>query len=131
MADRNDSRAPLQHESLFEQSPAPTVVVQDGVLRHVNRAFAHLYGAAAAEIEGRPFVDIIDAHDRGHVAEHLEALRRGSANTHRLQVRLRRPTDGDLWVYVTCAAIEYGGRPAATNTTRSTPAAMRWCSRPA
>jgi two-component system cell cycle sensor histidine kinase/response regulator CckA len=116
MADRSGPRAPLQYETLFDQSPAPTVVVQDGVLRYVNRAFARLYGAAAAEIEGRLFVDIIDAHDRGHVTEHLEALHRGGADAHRLQVRLRRSSGSDLWVYVTCAAIEHGGRPAAIAT---------------
>ena len=116
MADSTDPGARLQSESLFDQSPAPTVLVQDGVLRYVNRAFARLYGVAAAEIEGRLFVDIVDAHDRGHVAEHLEALHRGGADAHRLQVRLRRPTGGDLWVYVTCAAIEYDGRPAAIAT---------------
>jgi two-component system cell cycle sensor histidine kinase/response regulator CckA len=116
MVDRSGPRAPLQYESLFDQSPAATVLVQDGVLRNVNRAFARLYGAAAAEIEGRLLVDIVDAHDRGHVAEHLEALRRGGTDTHRLQVRLRRPAGGDLWVYVTCAAIEYHGRPAAIAT---------------
>lgn len=116
MADRSGPRALLQDESLFDQSPAPTVLVQDGVLRHVNRAFARTYGSTAAEIEGRLLVDIVDAHDRGHVAEHLEALRHGSADTHRLQVRLRRPAGGDLWVYVTCAAVEYGGRPAVIAT---------------
>src|SRR5436190_18215207 len=113
MADRSGRRGAFQHESLFEQSPAPSFLVQDGVLRYVNRAFAGLYGAAAADIEGRLLVDLVDAHDRGHVVEHLESMQRGAADAHRLQVRLRRPAGDDLWVSVTLAAIDYGGRPAA------------------
>ncbi len=108
----SDSGPRTHPDSLADLSPVPLFLVQDRTVRYANQAFCELCGVPAADVVGRPIVDLLHAHDRGHVLERLDEHQRGRTETHSAQFRLRRPSGDDVWVFGTLVARSAGGRPA-------------------
>ena len=103
-------------DSLTDLSPVPLFLVQDRTVRYANQAFCDLCGASTADVVGRPLVDLIHTHDRGHVLERLDEHQRGRIDTHRAQFRLRQPSGEDVWVFATLVARLVNRRPATLGT---------------
>ena len=107
---------PRMSDSLADLSPVPLFLVQDRVVRYANQAFCDLCGVSMAEVVGRPIVDLIHSHDRGHLLERMDEHQRGRTDTHRAQFRLRQPSGHDVWVFATLVARSVSGRPATLIT---------------
>jgi PAS domain S-box-containing protein len=103
-------------DSLADLSPVPLFLVQDRTVRYANQAFCDLCGATMAEVVGRPVVELIHAHDRGHLLDRMDEHQRGRIDTLRAQFRVRQPSGQDVWVFATLAARTVNDRPATLGT---------------
>jgi len=107
---------PRMTDSLADLSPVPLFLVQDRVVRYANQAFCDLCGTPMADVVGRPIVDLIHTHDRGHLLERMDEHQRGRTDTHRAQFRLRQPSGQDVWVFAMLVARSVKGKPATLGT---------------
>jgi PAS domain S-box-containing protein len=98
-------------DSLADLAPVPLFLVQDRIVRYANQAFCDLCAATMAEIVGRPIVDLIHTHDRGHLLERMDEHQRGRTDSYRAQFRLRQPSGHDVWVFATLVARSVDGKP--------------------
>jgi PAS domain S-box-containing protein len=108
---------PRHFDGLADLSPVALFLVQERVVRYANQAFCDLCGGlAGADVVGRPIVDLVHSHDRGHVVERLDEHQRGRTDTHQAQFRLRHPSGHDVWVFATLVARALNGKPATLGT---------------
>lgn len=107
-----------QSEALFralvEQTLAGVYVIQDGMFRYVNPAFAALFGfASAAELIDRvPTMALVAPADRQRVAEQVRNRLTGVEESARYTFHGLKADGGLLEVEIHGRAIEWQGRPA-------------------
>lgn len=103
-------------EDALENAGVGIYVLQDGRFRYVNRRFAEMFGYAAAELEGRPYLDVIAEDDRPLVAGKVRAKIDGCEPLTVYSFRGRRKDGSLIYVEVTSSRTTFGGRPAVHGT---------------
>jgi PAS domain S-box-containing protein len=104
-----------RYRLLVENANEAILVVQDGMLKFVNRMTAELSGYSEQELTSRPFLEFIPPDDRGMVVErHLKRLK-GNASQSRYAFRLVTRDGSIKWVEIGAVLIDWEGRPATLN----------------
>ena len=106
-----DSRE--QYRILVDNANEAIVVVQDGLLKFVNRiAFEILPGYSKEELVSKPFIDFVHPDDRARIANTFTDRLRGEALELRNQYRLIMRDGTTKWVVIGSALIHWEGKPA-------------------
>ncbi len=101
-------RSEKDFRRMIELAPDLISVCRDGIIQLINPAGANMLGIWPVDsLVGRPFIDFVQADDRGLLADGLEALAERAA---RLPLRLKRVGGAD--VEVELAALRYTGDDA-------------------
>jgi PAS domain S-box-containing protein len=101
-------RSEKDFRRMIELAPDLISVCRDGIIQLINPAGANMLGIWPVDsLVGRPFIDFVQADDRGLLADGLEAL---AERTARLPLRLKRVGGAD--VEVELAALRYTGDDA-------------------
>jgi PAS domain S-box-containing protein len=98
---------------LIDNAGEGIAVIQDGVLKFVNRRFTELSMYSAEELISRPFVDLIHPDDREMVAEYHAKRMRGDAVPQHYQFKWIDKEGVPKWVEVDVALLTWEGKPAA------------------
>lgn len=103
-----------QYKSLVESSPDSILIVQDGRVRFVNRAFMETFGVEAREIEGSTFElsRIFDRSSSALASGRIEAWERGE-DPDPAEVLGQDAEGRTRHLELRGSRIEYQGRPAA------------------
>jgi PAS domain S-box-containing protein len=100
--------------AVFEGAAIGIAVIDlGGQLQSTNRALRELLGQPDEELRGQSFLSVIHPEDRGRLAEHHDALLRGSGVSATLEVRLARRDGRVVWAHLSASmAIGDDGSPA-------------------
>jgi len=99
------------YRTLVENAVEAITLVQDGIIRFVNRRGAEFTGLTVEQLEGRPFAELIAEEDR----EMVKALHRRRLDGEELAPYTFRIRDaaGELkWIEISGVKVAWGGRPA-------------------
>ena len=113
-AERQIVEDEAKFRSLVEQNVAGIFIIRDdGTIGYVNPFFAGVLGYAAADLIGRPLLDILSEDEKPAVREKLEAQLAGDAEfvQHNLTMPARDGRPIDLMVNASRSIFE--GRPAS------------------
>ncbi len=103
-----------EYRVLFEENPAPMLVYEPKSyeVMAINQAFARVYGFEAAEIVGRPFIDLIGEAQRQAMIDAVSRLQveQVAASSSRWSALTREGERRS--VEITSQAINFGGRPS-------------------
>jgi PAS domain S-box-containing protein len=104
----------VQYKSLVESSPDSILIVQDGNVRFVNRAFAETFGIPESEIvaEGLRLSRIFDPSSAALAAGRIDAWERGEAPGP-VEVLGQDAQGRNRHLELRGSRIDYQGRPAA------------------
>jgi PAS domain S-box-containing protein len=117
-AERNLQDSEEAYRRLFELSPVPMSVHQDGAFVFVNAAAARLLGAAsAAEIQGRRVSEFLVAADPARLPVPA-AADPASGESPFYEARIVRLDGSELEVEVATAPITFAGAPATQTVAR-------------
>lgn len=97
---------------LVDNAGEGIAVIQDGVLKLVNRRFTELSRYSAGELISRPFADLIHPDDRDRAAEYHARRLRGEAAPQRYQFKWIDREGVTRWAEVNVVAFTWEGRPA-------------------
>jgi PAS domain S-box-containing protein len=121
-----------RYRSLIENANEAIYVVQDGIIKFINRAGVEVFGYSEQEIISKSFIEFIHPEDRSMVAEHNLTRRNGADIASRRAFRTICK-DGDIkWLEVGYALIDFELRPAtlhiATDITKrkNSEALLKW-----
>jgi PAS domain S-box-containing protein len=101
--------------SLVENCNEGVFVVQDGILKYVNRAVLEIVGRSEQEISFKPFLELIHPDDRAMVGEHQLRRLRGEELESRYTFRFIGKNGDIKWIELGVALIPFNGRPATLN----------------
>lgn len=105
------SAAAVPYQALVEQSLVGIYVIQDGVLKYANAAFAAMNGYTTAEISGRQLTELVAPDCVGDVLRKVdERIRHGSSM--RYTTRGLHKDGYEIEIEVHGSAVEFEGRPA-------------------
>jgi len=101
------------HSQLVECSPDPIVVLQDGLYKFVNSAFAQLFGYTQEDVAaGLTFYQLVAEPDKPAVQERYEARLRGEDLPQTFVINLLAKDGTSIYCETSAALIQHGGRPA-------------------
>ena len=98
---------------LIDHAGEGIALIQDGVLKFVNRRFTELSMYSAEELVSKPFTDFVHSDDREMVAEYHAKRMRGDAVPQNYQFRWIDKKGITRWVEVNVALLTWEGNPAA------------------
>jgi PAS domain S-box-containing protein/putative nucleotidyltransferase with HDIG domain len=97
---------------LIDNSIEAITVVQDGVIKFVNRRFAESVGYSAQELVSRSFADFVHPDDRQRVAEYYFKRMSGEEAPSSYKFRWIDREAADHWGEASVAILNWEGRPA-------------------
>ena len=104
-----------RYRSLVENSNEAIYVVQDGMLKFVNRAGVEIVGYSEQEILSKPFIEFIHPDDRAMVGERYLKRLKGEGYESRYAFRSIAKNGNIKWLELGAALINFEGRPATMN----------------
>jgi PAS domain S-box-containing protein len=102
-----------KYRMMVEQPRQAIIVVQDGLLKFANLAFEEWTGYSRREIASRPFLDLLDPHDRAAVSASYSMLLRDGTAPADLTLRVADRHGDAHWLESAATRILWDGRPAA------------------
>ena len=102
-----------KYRSLVDGASEAILVVQDGMLKFVNRRAVELAGYSEQELIGKSFTEFIYPDDRKMVADSYVKRMKGESATSRYEFRLF--ADDIKWVEINAVIINWKGKPATLN----------------
>jgi PAS domain S-box-containing protein len=100
-----------KYRTLVENAVEGITLVQDGVIRFVNRRGAEFTGLPVEEIEGRPFTELLVEEDRGMVMEQHRRRLAGEVLPP-YTFRIRDAAGRLRWIEIKGVEVAWEGRPA-------------------
>ena len=97
---------------LIEAAPEAIYVLREGVLSYANPALAATLGLAAAELVGRPFVDLIHPDDHSAAFEQMHHAHATGVATPPTAMRIMQAGGGERLLELTFVRVEYDDGPA-------------------
>ena len=104
-----------KYRSLVDGANEAILVVQDGMLRFVNRKAVEIAGYSEADLTGRPFSEFVFPDDLQMVAENYVKRIKGDPAPSRYEFRLLAADKGARWVEINAVLIDWNGKPATLN----------------
>jgi len=104
-----------RYRQLVENANEAIVVVQDGLLKFVNRTTIEMMGYSEEELISRPFPGFIHPDDREMVVENYRRRTGGETVPSRYVFRSLARDGGVKWVEIGAVLIDWEGRPATLN----------------
>jgi PAS domain S-box-containing protein len=104
-----------RYKSLVENANEAIYVVQDGMLKFVNRAGVEIAGYSEQEITSKPFIEFIHPDDRAMVGERYLKRLRGEGSESRYTFRFITKNGDIKWLELGAALISFEGKPATLN----------------
>ncbi|MCX6564971.1 MAG: PAS domain S-box protein [Candidatus Aminicenantes bacterium] len=105
----------LRYRQLVENASEAILVVQDGLLKFVNRTATQMIGYPEMERISRPFPEFIHPDDREMVVDNYRKRIAGETAQARYAFRLLTRDGGVRWVEIGAVLIDWEGRPASLN----------------
>ncbi|MCX6565095.1 MAG: PAS domain-containing protein [Candidatus Aminicenantes bacterium] len=105
----------LRYRQLVENASEAILVVQDGLLKFVNRTATQMIGYPEMERISRPFPEFIHPDDREMVVDNYRKRIAGDTAQPRYAFRLLTRDGGVKWVEIGAVLIDWEGRPATLN----------------
>ena len=105
----------LRYRQLVENASEAILVVQDGLLKFVNRTAIQMIGYSEMELISRPFPEFIHPDDREMVVDNYRKRIAGETAQARYVFRLLTRDGGVKWVEIGAVLIDWEGRPATLN----------------
>jgi len=102
----------IMYSALVNQSLDGIIIIQDEVIKFINRAFANMTGYREEELLGMPFQSVVAPEDRDWVTERHRRRMAGEAVPSVYETRLMCKDGTLLFVEVSAGLSEYQGRPA-------------------
>jgi len=102
----------IKYSSLVNQALDGIVIIQDEIIKFVNKAFANMLGYREEELLDIPFQSVVSPEDRDWVTERHRRRMAGEAVPSVYETRLVRKDGALLFVEVSAGLSEYQGRPA-------------------
>ncbi|MDQ1700759.1 MAG: hypothetical protein QOF57_11, partial [Frankiaceae bacterium] len=102
------------HDVLRVSSLGMCIADAAGRIVHVNPAFARIVGAAAVDLTGIPFVDLVDDDGAAAIDGLLRRVASGDTTTSRIECRVPRATEGgavDVDVLVSASVLPTNSGP--------------------
>jgi len=103
-------------QEVIERAVVGIYVVQDDLLKFVNKRFADLFGYTVKELEGRPYIEVVAEEDRPLVTAKVLAKITGKEPVTAYGFRGRRKDGRLIYVEVMSSRTVYAGRPAIQGT---------------
>lgn len=108
-----------QYRTLVEQIHDGVFIIQDGILRFVNEAFAKMVGYMVLELTGAKIPDLIAPEDHALVADRYQRRQAGEPVPSRYEFRLlHKNRVSRVFVEMNAALTLYRGRVATLGTLR-------------
>ena len=104
----DEAREPL----FVEQVQDGVVILQGGVLKFANNAFAKIYGCPVEEILDIPFLDLVDHESRDLIIRRLTSQMAGEQLSPNFEIKIRCKEGAVRDVELRSTTIQYEGRPA-------------------
>jgi PAS domain S-box-containing protein len=104
-----------KYRLLVETTQEAIFVVQDGILRFVNKACSTLTGRAAGELLGKAVLDLAPAAEWDRLRAHHERVLYGGQPVPAEEFTIVLPTAAERLLLVNAVPIEWEGRPATLN----------------
>ena len=104
-----------RYRSLVENAHEAIYVVQDGMIKFINRAGVEISGQSKQELTPRPFIEFIHPDDRAMAGERYLKRLKGEVLKSRYIFRVITKNDNIKWLEVSSALINFEGRPATLN----------------
>jgi PAS domain S-box-containing protein len=104
-----------RYRVLVENASEAILVVQDGLLKFVNRTATQMIGYPEMERISRPFPEFIHPDDREMVVDNYRKRIAGETAQARYVFRLLTRDGGVRWVEIGAVLIDWEGRPASLN----------------
>ena len=101
-----------RYRQLVENANEAIVVVQDGLLKFVNRTAIEMTGYSEAELISRPFSEFIHPDDRKMVMDHHRRRLAGETAQPRYDARLLIRDGSVRWFEIGAVSLDWEGRPA-------------------
>ncbi len=101
-----------RYRQLVENANEAIIVVQDGLLKFVNRTAIEMTGYSEAELISRPFLEFIHPDDRKMVMDHHRRRLAGETAQPRYDSRLLIRDGGVRWFEIGAVPLDWEGRPA-------------------
>jgi PAS domain S-box-containing protein len=115
-ARRNTEKAQRQSEKNYrlvvEKSNEAIVVVQEGIIRFINRKFSEITGYSEEELTSRLFLDFIHPDDRTMVEANLTKRQRGKEISPLYSFRILDKGENLKWVEVNSFPYSWKGTPS-------------------
>ena len=104
-----------RYRHLIESANEGICIVENGILRLINRRFADLSGYSAAELLDRPVQGLIDPRDEDMVLAHHRQRMGGQADELRYAARILTRSGQVRWWEIGGVGIEWKDQPASLN----------------
>ncbi|HPS94143.1 MAG TPA: PAS domain S-box protein [Deltaproteobacteria bacterium] len=104
-----------KYRQVVENANELIAVVQDKVVRFMNRKARHLTGTIAESAVDRPFVDFIHPDDRAMVNDYHIRRISGEDLPHVYPFRIVNAEGETTWMEINAVFVEWEGRPATLN----------------
>lgn len=108
----------IKYKNIVNNSTDAIVVLQDGLLKFVNRRAKELTGFSPDEILNIPFTDLLHPEDRAEARERYDRRVRGENPSSRNQVRIKCRDGSFLWADNQTVTSTWMDRPATLNFLR-------------
>jgi PAS domain S-box-containing protein len=115
MMEESLKRSEEKYRQLVDSAAEAIVVVEDGLVRLVNRASLLITGFSERELTSRPFQEFIHPDDRVQVVRNYQGRLRGEAIRNRYDFRLCHKDGSTRWVEIGTVLIDWEGRAATLN----------------
>ncbi|MCX7856998.1 MAG: PAS domain S-box protein [Deltaproteobacteria bacterium] len=110
--------AEKKYQTIVDNAPEPIVVLQDKLIKFVNRKTEDVYGYSLDELYMRPFIDFVHPEDRERAMDLYTSELPDVESGFTYEIRLIDKNGNTRWTHGTAVNIEWEGRPARLNFIR-------------
>lgn len=112
---KNLSESEEKYRSLVDTASEVIVVIQDGLIKFVNKIVETVTGYTAEELFMQPFAKSIHPDDAGAAIQRSILHEQGQEVPHRYEFRILNKSGDVVWLLNNSVIIEWEGKPAILN----------------
>ena len=119
-AERALQESEAKYTTLVEQANEAIFIVQDGVIKFVNKAAIEAFGYAEEELLGKPYLDMQPPESREEIKQKYTTHLSSETSPRLYQAQAVHKDGRTLSFEVSVASIQYEGQPAVLGVARDT-----------